>query len=62
MQAGDSLNGAFMVCAYGTIVSAANGTDCADAAIVGFGLIQLMRQRKALHAEQEQQQCNTHEI
>ena len=62
MQAGDKLHRAFMVAGNGAIMTAANQANSTDAAIVDYGSSQLMRQRKALHAEQKQQQCDTHEI
>jgi hypothetical protein len=44
------------------IVPAANRAGCADAAVVRYTLVELMSQRKALHAEQQQQQRHTEAI
>lgn len=51
-----------MVADNGAIVAAANGAGCTDTAVVGNALIQFVGQHEALHAEQEQQQCNTQYI
>ncbi len=62
MQAGKDLYRTIVVAGNGTVVAIANGANRTDPAIVDDRLIQLMRQRKALHAEQQQQQRNAQAI